>query len=233
MHAGHGKSEDFDAESERIGLALDHGPHGRRQLDHVFRQSLGQRPVDGGSHDGAMPNRTQRVGRILGVVVPGTRVRDSELHGGIDGDQVAAVAKQKRIFVGGMLARPQHVLGPAVFFGALVADCEHLHSPRRNPDDAIDWPGPVKMDARLEGRPLEWHTQALHEGLLFDLENRHRRREPPDCTKADDKRLHAAPDDGQRPRRSEVDAKLTLRRVEHARQHIVLAAQNRQDAKVQ
>ena len=109
MHAADGESQHLDAETQRVGILLHHRPHARRRGHDVLRQRVGQRAVHGGPHHRAVRDRAQRIARILRVIAPGPRVGDPELNRRVHRDEIAAVAEEQRVLVGGVLARPQHV----------------------------------------------------------------------------------------------------------------------------
>ena len=160
------------------------------------------------------------------------RISNPVLHAGVDGDEVASIAKQERVFVRRMFDGPENILG-ASFFLPLVSNAHHLSASNRQTRHAIERPGQVDMKSWRQGSAAQRLAEAFDETLFFDAYDGHRGAEPPQKGQTNDEWFDTSPNDLERPGRSQVDAELALSGIEQAAEDVRPAAEHRQCAEVQ
>ena len=160
------------------------------------------------------------------------RIADPILHARVDGDEIASVAEQERVFVGRVFDRPENILG-ASFPLPLVSNAHHLSTSNRQTGHAIERPRQVHMKSRRQRSTAQWPAEAFDETPFFDADDGHRGAEPSQEGQTNDEWFDTAPNDLECPRRPQVDPELVLRRIEQAAEDVRPAAEHRQCAHVQ
>ena len=124
------------------------------------------------------------------MVSPGARVGDAELHGSVNRDEIAAIAEEQGVLVGGMLHGPQDVFG-AFSFLALMADRKGLDALSRECETRGPWATANASAAPGGGGPSNRHAQSLDQALLVNTHHRQGRGEPGHKAQSNDQRFQS------------------------------------------